>query len=172
MDKNNFSPLELLETVMNQMLEGFQVIDKDWRYVYVNETVAKQGKTTRDHLIGKTMMEIYPGIDQTPLFQSMKKSMEEKVDVSFENEFTYPDNSKGWFQLYIHPWENGVMVLSMDVTKRKLLEEELNETVYELDRISIGMQEDDHKVAEIKATLSKLKGDLMKLDLDPDKKLD
>ena len=49
---------ELLYEVVDDMHEGFQVIDSDWKYAYVNETVARHGKKSKSDLIGKTMMEV------------------------------------------------------------------------------------------------------------------
>src|SRR5687767_2732012 len=94
---------ELLKTVLDEMLEGFQIISHDWKYLYVNETVAKQGAATKENLLGKTMMECYPGIDKTPLFTQLKKCMENRVSVLMDNEFVYPDGHLGWFKLFIHP---------------------------------------------------------------------
>lgn len=114
-----------LDEIFNESTEGFQVIDSDWKYVYVNETVAKHGQTTVDQLLGHTMMEKYPGIEDTQLFISLKKCMEEKVKIEMENEFMYRDGTKNWFQLYIHPWSNGIMIFSVDISQRKLDEAKL-----------------------------------------------
>jgi hypothetical protein len=45
----------------DHLIEGVQVIDSDWRYVYVNDVVANHGKAPKDTYIGCTMMEKYPG---------------------------------------------------------------------------------------------------------------
>ena len=86
-------------TVLDNLLEGFQIIDFDWHYVYVNETVAKQGKQTKKSLVGHTMMEIYPGIENTELFAVLQDCMENRVTRQMENEFVYPDGTRGWFEL-------------------------------------------------------------------------
>jgi len=38
----------------------------------------------------------------------------------FENEFQYPDGTRGWFELSVHPVEEGLFILSLDITSRKL----------------------------------------------------
>ena len=111
-------------TVEN-MIEGYQVIDCGWRYVYVNEAAAEQGRQSREKLIGRTMMEMYPGIEKTEMFRHLKKCMIERVPYQMENEFIFPDGSKGWFELRIEPTHEGVLVLSMDITERKEIEREL-----------------------------------------------
>src|SRR5688572_16109699 len=120
MDKNEVNIENLLTTVVDEMLEGFQVIGRDFRYLYVNETVAKQGKKRKEELLGKTMMESYPGIEKTFVFDQINKCMNERISIHMENEFVYPDETKGWFRLYIHPCEPGVLILSVDITDQKL----------------------------------------------------
>ena len=38
-------------TTLDNLLEGFQLIDFNWRYVYVNETAAKHGQSMKDILL-------------------------------------------------------------------------------------------------------------------------
>jgi len=116
--KQAFSALrkseEQFREVLDSMLEGFQIISFDWKYLYVNQTVARQGRRTREDLEGHTMMEMYPGIENTPLFTALRRCMDERTPQTMENEFTYPDGSKGWFQLVIQPAPDGIFILSTD----------------------------------------------------------
>ena len=105
--------------VLDAMMEGCQIIDFDWRYVYVNDVVATQGKYTRQELLNHTMMEMYPGIEHTELFGVLRQCMEERTPRRMENEFTYMDGSLGWFELSIQPAREGIFILSTDITERK-----------------------------------------------------
>jgi PAS domain S-box-containing protein len=111
---------------LDNMLEGYQIIDYDWRYVYVNEATAKQGRRTKEELLGYTMMQAYPGIDKTELFSHLQNCMSNRVSHKMDTEFTFPDGSKGWFELRIEPVPEGILVLSIDITKKKEIEAELN----------------------------------------------
>lgn len=111
--------------ILDVLHEGFQVIDFDWRYIYINESVAKQGKTTKDNLLGHIMMDKYPGIENTEMFQTLKKCMECRISGLILNEFVYPDNSKAWFELRIEPIPDGIFILSLDVTNLKKTERDL-----------------------------------------------
>lgn len=104
---------------LDHMMEGFQIIDYDFRYIYVNEAVVKQSKYSREDLMGKTMMEKYPGIEHTELFKTLVKCMKEREAINFENEFDFPDGSKGYFELRIQPVKEGLFILSMDISERK-----------------------------------------------------
>ena len=39
-----------LQVSLDFMIEGYQIIDPDWRYVYLNESAARQGKKKREEL--------------------------------------------------------------------------------------------------------------------------
>lgn len=103
----------------NQMLEGCQIIGRDWKYLFVNEVVMAQGRETWENLLGKTMMEAYPGIENTEMFTTLKEVMESRLPARMLNEFTYPDGSQGWFDLSMLPWPDGVMILSLDISAAK-----------------------------------------------------
>lgn len=114
-----------LQVSLDCMIEGCQIIDFDWRYVYVNKAVARQGKKSKEELLGYTMMQVYPDIDKTEMFSNLRNCMTNHVPHEMENEFIFPDGSRGWFELHMEPVPEGVLILSMDITKNKAIESEL-----------------------------------------------
>ena len=111
--------------ILNAMMEGCQIIDFDWRYVYVNQVAASQGRREPQELLDRTMMEMYPGIEQTELFTLLKECMENRQPKRMDNRFTFPDGSVGWFDLSVQPIQEGIFILSTDITQRKKTEEEI-----------------------------------------------
>ena len=73
------------QETLNHMMEGFQIIDYDWRYLYVNDTVVRHSKTSREALLGKTILEVYPQLEETKLHRAMRKCMENRIPQQFEN---------------------------------------------------------------------------------------
>jgi PAS domain S-box-containing protein len=114
-----------LKTALDHLVEGVQIIGFDWRYLYINAAAAVQGKSTPQQLTGHTMMEMYPGIDQTPFFENARRSMKAHVSETMENQFTFPDGSQGWFELSIQPIPDGIVILSKDISERKRREAEI-----------------------------------------------
>ena len=115
------------QSLLNNLLEGCQVIDETWHYVFINETAAIHGRHPQDFYIGHTMMDLYPGIEDTPLFTKLRTCMQKRIPQSFLNEFVYPDGTKGWFELRIQPIPEGIFILSIDISERKILENHLKE---------------------------------------------
>lgn len=116
-----------LRSTLDNMMEGIQIISYDWKYIYVNTAAAKHGKATVEELIGKTMMEKYPGIENTEVFRHIQNCMEDRTSHFMENEFLFPDDSKEWFELSIQPVPEGVFILSINITARKKAELELED---------------------------------------------
>ncbi|HEU4365593.1 MAG TPA: HD domain-containing phosphohydrolase [Candidatus Krumholzibacteria bacterium] len=107
---------------LDRMLAGCQKIGFDWRYLYVNDVVARQGRREKPDLVGRTMMECYPGIENTPMFAVLRECMEARASAVLENEFVYPDGSAGWFELSVHPVPEGIFIASLDISDRKRAE--------------------------------------------------
>jgi PAS domain S-box-containing protein len=110
---------ERFRGTLDRMIEGCQIIGPDWRYLYVNEAAAAHGHRRRDELLGRTMMECYPGIEHTELFATLRRCMESRTSDALENEFAYPDGTTGWFLLSIQPASEGIFILSLDVSERR-----------------------------------------------------
>lgn len=113
-------PVELVD-VLDSLLEGLQVLGPDWRYRYVNDAAATHGRRPRAELVGRTMLECYPGIEATPVFAVLARCMRERAAETLETEFEYPDGARGFFELRIRPYRDGLIVLSLDVGERKRL---------------------------------------------------
>ena len=133
---------------LDTMLEGVQIIGFDWRYIYVNDAMAKHGKYHKEELIGKTVMEMYPGIEQVPIYQVYLKCFNERVSIHLENEFVFPDGSSAWFELSFQPVAEGIFILSVDITQRKQAEEKIKKLNAELEERVIKRTEQLKKTNE------------------------
>ena len=122
-----------LRSTQDGMLEGCQVIGFDWRYLYANDAVARHGRRTKEELLGHTMMEVYPGIDETEMFGYLRRCMEQRIPHRMQTEFTYPGGARGRFELSIQPVPEGIFILSLDITERMRAEAALQEAREQLE---------------------------------------
>jgi PAS domain S-box-containing protein len=106
-----------LRDTLEALMEGCLVVDREWRYVFLNEAALLQARRPRASFLGRTMMECYPGIESTPVFAAMRYSMEKRVRQRLRTDFTYPDGSTASFDLRLEPQAAGLAVLSIDVTE-------------------------------------------------------
>jgi PAS domain-containing protein len=76
-------------------------------------------------MVGRTIPEVYPGIEHTPLFAAMRRCLQDGAPANPESEFVYRDGGTGWFELRLQPVPEGLFVMSVDVTERKRAQQEL-----------------------------------------------
>jgi PAS domain S-box-containing protein len=119
---------ERFSDTLDHIMESVQIIGFDWRYKYINASGAKQNRFAKEELLGFTMMEKYPGIENTELFKCLENCMTERVQHLMETEFAFSDNSTGWFEISMQPVPEGVFILSVDITKRKATQQQLQES--------------------------------------------
>ena len=112
---------------IQKLLEGVQIIGFDWTYLYLNEAAERHARRHAVELVGRRMMDCYPGIDQTPVFAALKRVMQSRRAEQFLSEFVYPDGSQGWFELLIEPVPDGVCVLSLDLGDKQRAQARLRE---------------------------------------------
>src|ERR1035437_2414864 len=64
---------------LDNMMEGIQIIDRDWRYTYLNDSAASHGGFPKKELLGHTMMEKYPGIENTEMFRLLQTCLKDGI---------------------------------------------------------------------------------------------
>jgi PAS domain S-box-containing protein len=65
------------------------------------------------------MMDVYPGIDETPMFHTLAQCMTARTSATLATEFVYPDGATAWFELRVQPVPEGLLIMSLDITERK-----------------------------------------------------
>jgi len=116
---------ERFRKALDNMLEGCTLIDFRWTYLYVNEAAAMHGLGEREDLIGRSMLEVYPGMEHMEVFARYRRCMEERVAQRFEEAFTFPNGVTRWFEMSVVPVPEGIFVLSLEITDRRQAEKEL-----------------------------------------------
>ncbi|MEW5870028.1 MAG: PAS domain S-box protein [Chloroflexota bacterium] len=113
---------ERFRSTLDHMMEGCQIIDHDWKYIYLNDAADVHNRRPKEELLGNRYMDMWPGIENTEVFRIIKHTLEDREPHHVENLFEFPDGSTGWFNLSIQPVPEGVFILSIDVSERKQAE--------------------------------------------------
>jgi len=113
---------ERVRSTMDAMLEGCQIIDFNWRQMYINDTVIKFSKRKKEELLGHTIMESYPGIENTEVFEAFQRCMTERTPQHIANAMVRQDGMERWYEISIQPVSEGIFVLTNDVTEHKRVE--------------------------------------------------
>ncbi|WP_309640818.1 PAS domain S-box protein [Flavobacterium sp.] len=105
--------------------EGVQIHDFDWKYIYVNDALVQISTYTKKELIGKTLMQKYPDIEQTDLFKVMQRCMTKRVSERIVTDFKSPNGLIGNYELSMVPIPEGLLILSIDRSEQKKVNEKL-----------------------------------------------
>lgn len=123
---------------LENILEGCQILDRNWRYLYLNQSAAVHNRRPAEEMLGKRMQDMWPGVEQTPVYRMMARCMEHGVTVQDEVEFAFADGTHSWFHVRVSPVPEGIFVVSVDITEQKeagrkliALNEELERKVQE-----------------------------------------
>lgn len=117
-------------SVLDQVPEACEIIDFDWHCLYVNDAAASYYHQPKEELLGRTKMQICPGIEETQLFAELQHCLRKRTPRSIETEFTFPGGeSKKWLQFNIQPIPDGIFITFLDCTGRKRTEDELRGTI-------------------------------------------
>jgi PAS domain S-box-containing protein len=149
-----------LERTLDHMVSGCQIISPDFRYAYINQVAAKQGRKTKDELLGRKMTEVYPGIEQTKMFSYLKRCMKNRKIYTMDNEFEFPDGKKGWFELKIEPVPEGALIFSTDISKRKRYEAAASTRNQQLETLNKVQEDTKQALLNVMEDLEKAKDKL------------
>lgn len=134
---------------LDTMMEGVQIIGFDGTIIYVNDKLASQAKFTKEQMIGKTLPELYPGVEQSPIYQSYQQCLKDRQPIHLENKFEFPDQSVQTFEISVQPVPEGIFVLSADVTAKREVDEKvrlLNEATAKSEKRFRGVIESSHDI--------------------------
>jgi PAS domain S-box-containing protein len=106
-----FDPASLLERIR----DGVAVLDRDGRFVYLNETGARIVRQPKAALLGKVIWEIYPDDGASLFAENYRAACETQQPSTFEE--YYPPFDM-WFAMTIYPTDGGVTIYFEDITDR------------------------------------------------------
>ncbi len=112
---------------LDAMMEGAQIIGADERCAYANEAAASFVRRSARELIGRTLTEIYDGIQAAPMLQALQRSTRDRSPLRGEFDLSFLDGETRWIELTATPVPEGLFVLTLDITNRKRSEEALRQ---------------------------------------------
>jgi PAS domain S-box-containing protein len=125
---------ERYRSTLDTILEGCQLLDFQWRYLYLNPAAAIQNRRSNAELLGRRMPDAWPGIEASNVFAMLRRCMDERIGVHSETEFEFADGYKGWFDVRAQPVPEGIFVVSVDISERRQAEHALRELNEHLER--------------------------------------
>jgi diguanylate cyclase (GGDEF)-like protein/PAS domain S-box-containing protein len=109
-----------LVNVLDSMTDAFYLLDKEWRFSYINKEAERLLQRSRAELLGEVIWDQFPPLIGTAFEWEFRQAVSRNRASSFE-EIYLPFNN--WRELRIFPSDEGLAVYFTDISERKRLEE-------------------------------------------------
>lgn len=116
--------------ILENITDGFFIIDNRWRFIYLNSEAEKFWSRKREYLIGKSIWEQFPEVIYSPLYKHFHRAMLNQASENFE---MYFQGGNKWIEVDINPSKEGVSFYFRDIGQRKQFEKEMSR----LDRMNL-----------------------------------
>ena len=115
--------------VLDGMAEGFVLLDRDFRVVEINDEGMRLEERPRDEIVGRTHWEAWPSTEVSELGRLYQRAMIERVPVSLQHRYVWPDGREAWLDVRVYPTADGGLALFYrDVTERVRTETAVRES--------------------------------------------
>ena len=114
--------------ILDNMEEGFALIDADWTLLQVNEIAARISRLPRDQLVGRSQWDAMPKLLGTEVEALYRRVHAERKGGVIEHLHTYPDGKRAWIEIRAYPSLLGrLAIFFRDISTRKAAEQELTD---------------------------------------------
>ena len=104
------------ESVLASVADTHILLDRQWRYIYLNEAAIRAIGKSREQILGRTLWELYPDIVGTELDYQYRRAMDERLAVVFDFHYEVLDT---WWANRFYPTPEGLAIFATEITERK-----------------------------------------------------
>jgi PAS domain S-box-containing protein len=126
MNQTPAKPAPQALTLLEQMREGCVTFDSLWRFTYVNAEAEALLQRSRDELLNRSLVSLFPEVASTPIYKQFCTTLEQESPIAFTA--FYPPLDK-WFEIRAHPYGTGLAVSFRDITEIRAAEAALRQAL-------------------------------------------
>src|SRR2546423_10402847 len=136
--------LDQREAALASISDAFSVLDRDWRYTFVNDRVLELTGKQKEELIGGVIWEIFPEAVGSEFYQRCHRAMETQQPDQFEV-FYKPWGR--WVDTRIYPSRAGLAIYRADISEMMEQQKRLRENEQRLyvaeERVRLALEATD-----------------------------
>jgi len=111
-----------LDSFIENITDAFFIIDKEWKFIRVNDTFEKMSQKGRDELLGNVLWDVFPETVGTGFEKAYKEAIHEQRSTQFIEHFAHINM---WFKATVYPSAEGLAVFIKDITHEKIAQQEV-----------------------------------------------
>ncbi|MCC3435473.1 MAG: PAS domain S-box protein [Oscillatoriales cyanobacterium] len=115
--------------VFRSIRDGSKIVDFEWEYV--NPAAAKIQQSTPEEMVGKRLLQVLPGHQDSGLFDRYVQVVETGIPLNTEISYN-SEGIVGWFRIVTVKLGDGMAISFSDITDRKQVEASLRDALQKL----------------------------------------
>jgi PAS domain S-box-containing protein len=115
----------LLGKVLGSLNGHLAILDRDWRYTYVNDSAAQLLGLPKEQLLGHRIWDLFPEAVGNDFYRETHRAMAEQRNIVFEHYYEHWDR---WFENHVSAFPDGISVYGIEITEQKRAEAKLRES--------------------------------------------
>lgn len=114
---------ERLAATFERTTDAVLLVDRDWRYTYLNGRAASLLDRDAESMIGQQIWEVYPDLVGTIVEETYRRVMATGVSEVVDEYWYEPHGA--WYELHVHTTEDGLAIHFRDVSEQRAAREAL-----------------------------------------------
>lgn len=153
--------------LLESISDGVLVLDRELRFVLVNDAVASLLRVPKEKLLGNKLTDLIKDAEETPFFETLERVMETHKPDTVTDKYVFEDGRRGWYEVRLYPVPEGVLGIVTDITEHKKAEDELVRlsNAVKMSTDSIVITDMDGKIVDVNEATLKMYGADNKNDL-------
>ncbi|MCC3151718.1 PAS domain-containing protein [Hymenobacter sp. BT770] len=111
-----------LNTIFESITDAFFLLDREWRFGFVNSEVERLLNVKREQILGRTLQDVFPEESQGVLHEQFENAFRTNQVMHFQ---AYFGRMQLWLEVKAFPSKEGLSIYFSDVTEKVRSQEEL-----------------------------------------------
>lgn len=106
---------EQYKEMVERITDGFYSLDRECRYLFLNDKACDIIQHTREEVLGKTVWEIFPDLVGSAVYNAFMKALDEQVYVHLTEHY---EVTGIWKDIHVYPSKEGLSVFVSDISEK------------------------------------------------------
>ena len=116
-----------LTTTLESITDGVIMLDREWRFTFINGSAERLLRSPRDEIIGMNIWDRFPEAMGGTYYTEYHRALRENFSVAFVEHYA-PLNL--WTEIRAYPSEEGLAIYFLDISERKASEAKIHALAY------------------------------------------